>query len=185
MKPVACDRAQLILGVLAAQGVCVKPVVRDLVSRFGPLAMVSRWMPFTDTHYYKSEMGGPLLRRALAFERPVDQGDLVEIKEITNQLEERFSCDGARRVNLDPGLLLPSRFVLATAKDCAHRVYLSRGFYADLTLIYKGGAFKALPWTYPDYKSGPMYDFLTDARRRFLRRGARRERVAFCHQYYK
>ena len=43
--------------------------------------------------------------------------------------------------------------VLATSKSRTHRVYLDRGVWADLTLVFERGEFRELPWTYPDYAS--------------------------------
>ena len=39
------------------------------------------------------------------------------------------------------------RLVLATGKNFTHRVYLSRGIWADLTLIFQKGDWLDLPWT--------------------------------------
>jgi hypothetical protein len=159
--------ARLVIGVFTEQKNLVAEVVRALVDRFGPVDMVSPWMPFSDTSYYAEEMGGPLFRRVVSFARFVDQETLAEIKLCTNALEEAFSREGRRRVNIDPGLLLHSRFVLASAKDYTHRIYIGKGIYADLTLTYRDGAYRALPWTFPDYSDKGMIDFLTDARRRY------------------
>lgn len=145
----------------------ISRVAAALIEGFGPVDMVSPWMPFSDTPYYAAEMGGPLFRRVFAFSRHVGQGTLAEIKGCTNALEEDLSLKGRRRVNLDPGLLLHARFVLATAKDHAHRIYLGKGIFADLTLTYREGAFRPLPWTYPDYTEPSMIGFLTDVRRRY------------------
>ena len=75
---------------------------------------------------------------------------------------------GKRRVNIDPGYMARSRFVLATGKDFAHRIYLNRGIYADLTLIYARNGFQRLPWTYPDYGSPLMMDYLEKIRRKYI-----------------
>ncbi len=49
-----------------------------------------------------------------------------------------------RPVNIDPGYLNLGKFLLATTKDQAHRVYLRDGVYAEVTLRYQAGAFE--PW---------------------------------------
>ena len=38
--------------------------------------------------------------------------------------------------------------VLATGKNYTHRIYLSKGIYADLTLVFHQGSFQTLAWTY-------------------------------------
>ena len=75
--------------------------------------------------------------------------------------------DGKRSVNIDPGYLLYERFVLATGKNYSHRIYVGQGIYADLTLIFQKGAYRPLPWTYPDYADAPMADFLMEVRHKY------------------
>jgi hypothetical protein len=124
-------------------------------------------MAFDYTRYYEPEMGDRLVRRMFSFRHLVHQADLPGIKTFTNDLETRFSNDGRRTVNIDPGYLLHERFVLATGKNFTHRIYLSDGIYADLTLIYQNNTFQALPWTYPDYVGEKMIRFLSLVRRRY------------------
>ena len=159
---------KLVIGVFTADRSLIHAVADQLAHRFGRPDMVSPWLAFDETDYYTREMGGPLARRLFAFDRLVDPVDLVEIKVAANALEALFSRDGRRRVNIDPGYLARSRFVLATGKDHTHRIYLSRGIYADLTLIYTAGAFQRLPWTYPDYGSGPLQGYLKKIRNKYL-----------------
>jgi len=130
--------------------------------------LVSPWMAFDYTPYYEPEMGGGLVRRMFSFRDLVRQGDLPRIKTFTNEVERRFSRDGRRTVNIDPGYLLHERFVLATGKNFTHRIYVGQRIYADLTLIFQKGAFRTLPWTYPDYGDRSLIDFLTLVRNRYM-----------------
>jgi len=75
------------------------------------------------------EMGKPLFRQFLSFEKLISPEQLVEIKLFTNQLEQESAEQGRRRVNLDPGYLSLDHLVLATGKPCAHRIYLSQGIW--------------------------------------------------------
>jgi hypothetical protein len=93
---------------------------------------------------------------------------LADIKCFTNDLEDRSSAEGKRLINVDPGYLLPERFVLATGKNYTHRIYLKAGIYADLTLIYYKGQFRPLEWTYPDYAGEPVIGFLESVRDKYL-----------------
>jgi hypothetical protein len=113
-------------------------------------------------------MGAPLYRRMIAFKELIEQDALADIKHQTDDLEGRFSRDGRRRVNIDPGYLLRERFVLATGKNFSHRIYLRRGIYADLTLMYHKGGWQTLPWTYPDYAEPQMQAFLIKVRRKYV-----------------
>jgi hypothetical protein len=67
-------------------------------------------------------------------------------------------------LNLDPGVLSLGKFVLATTKDQAHRVYLGDGIFAEVTLRFEAGAFRPWPWTYADYREPAVCDFLKEAR---------------------
>ena len=84
---------------------------------------------------------------------------LPGIKLYTNRLEKRFSQNKkgpSRQINLDPGYICAAKLVLATCKDYAHRLYLGEGIYAEATLRFENGTFRAWPWTYPDYQT-PEY----------------------------
>lgn len=146
----------------------LEPVAQALCRILGDIDVLSSWLPFDYTDYYKTEMGTPLFRRVLAFKDLVPQDGLAGLKLSTNELESTFASDGCRQVNIDPGHLLRERFVLATGKNFTHRIYLERGIYADLTLIYTQGAFKRLEWTYPDYADEPMLAFLTQVRKKYV-----------------
>ena len=77
---------------------------------------------------------------------------------------------GGRRVNIDPGFLLPERLMLATTKPFSHRPYLGRGIYADVTLIYRDKSYRPLEWTYPDYGAPDTLQLLNNLREHCLLR---------------
>ena len=70
-------------------------------------------------------------------------------------------------MNLDPGLLSLSNFILATCKDRSHRIPLRDGIYAETTLIYQDKDFQRLPWTYADYSSDEIKAVLRGFREKF------------------
>lgn len=153
------------------------PVAAELVAGYGPVSFQSPALPFGFTDYYCPEFGTGLQRCLLAFERLIDPGELPEIKLAANRIEDRFlHGDGRRRINIDPGYIALQHMVLATCKAYAHRPYLGRGVYADMTLLYRHGTFQALEWTFPDYGSPAMIAMLNDIRAVYHRR--LRERVA-------
>jgi hypothetical protein len=82
-------------------------------------------------------------------------------------MEEEFRRPAQRPVNLDPGLLSPARFVLASTKPSAHRVPLSAGIYAEIELLYEQGRFRPVEWTYPDYCSEEYRGILEHIRELF------------------
>jgi hypothetical protein len=160
--------AKLVVGVFMHDKGFFEETARSLCETFGPADIVSPWFPFDQTDYYAAEMGAPLARRFMGFDALIQQDALADIKCFTNELELRASKHGKRIINVDPGYLLPERFVLATGKNYAHRIYLKKGIYADLTLIYYKGRFRPLEWTYPDYAGEPIMDFLECVRSKYL-----------------
>lgn len=135
----------------------------------GATDVASPPLAFNFTRYYEPEMGAPLWRLAVSFEALTSPERLVELKHFTASLEQRLAHpDGRRRVNLDPGMLTADHLVLATGKKSPHRVYLGRGVYADLTLIYRDAHFASLPWTYPDYAGAELQLWLGQMRARLL-----------------
>jgi hypothetical protein len=145
----------------------LEAVSQSLVDLYGVIDLLSPWYTFDYTEYYHAEMGGPLHRRVMAFKDLVEQDQLAGIKHATNEVEQRYAVDGRRRVNIDPGILLYERFVLATGKNYAHRIYIGQQIYADLTLVFQQGGYQVLPWTYPDYASDEIRAFLLKIRRQY------------------
>lgn len=160
--------AKLVIGFFLNDSGLVVDLARKLEGRYGAVDMLSSWYPFEFTNYYEREMGQSLRRRLIAFKSLIDQDRLAAIKQATNRLEDEYRRQGRRRVNIDPGYLLAERFVLATGKNFTHRIYIGRHIYADLTLIFQKGAFRALPWTYPDYADARLIDFLTLVRNKYM-----------------
>jgi len=160
--------AKVFVSVISRAPEQIARVLLELADRYGSLDFVSALLPFAYTDYYYAEMGTPLWRRFASFVPLVSQGDLVRIKEEANELEGRMSEGGRRSVNIDPGYLLAERLVLATGKNCAHRIYLDRGIYADLTLVFHQKEYRQLPWTYPDYGEARVRGWLGVLRQKYL-----------------
>lgn len=160
--------AKLVIGIFMGENDLFEALAKELSEQFGDIDLVSSWLPFDYTNYYEAEMGAPLFRRLLAFKTLIKQNDLANIKRTTNNLELKYSKNGKRRVNIDPGYMLHERFVLATGKNYSHRIYMDQGIYADLTLIYTKGAFQKLPWTYPDYTDENMLAYLELVRNKYI-----------------
>ena len=164
-------RAKLFCGLLASDLDLLTEAIRRLRSHVGPTDLESEVWPFDRTDYYQLEMGDDIKRRFVFFEELVSVERLAEIKRLTNDLEAGI-CDDAlhphdrRPVNLDPGYMTLSKFVLATTKDYAHRIYLDRGIYAEVTLHYESGAWHPYAWTYPDYAADTYHEFFKSARER-------------------
>jgi hypothetical protein len=158
---------KLVMGVLMSRSAAREPLLALLCERWGPLDFSGEPFPFTFTSYYDQEMGTPIQRFFASFERLVDPSSLARIKQETNRIEEGFREQGGRTVNLDPGLLSLSRFVLATTKESAHRIPLEEGIYGEITLLYRKGTFQPLEWTYPDFRSERYIAILNGIRARY------------------
>jgi len=162
-------KEKLIIGLLMFDRNRFQELSSRLSEEFGAEDYCSPFQEFIYTDYYAEEMGSPLYRRFLSFEKLVFPDTFADIKLITNRIENEFRNQGKRTVNLDPGLLALSRFSLATTKDNAHRIPLSKGIYAEITLLYANKAFHPLPWTYPDYRSESYAAVLCEIRELYRR----------------
>jgi hypothetical protein len=135
---------------------------------FGPVGLASSVFEFDQTRYYEPTMGSGLRKQLLAFANLVGADCLAPVKLATNDLEAELARTEtyaeARPLNLDPGVLSLGKFLLATTKDQAHRVYLRDGIYAEVTLRFHAGTFEPWPWTYADYREPGMLAFLNEAR---------------------
>ena len=164
---------KLICGMISAKAELFDEAAEALAKAFGPVDLASEIMDFDFTHYYDEQMGSPLHRRFVAFAECVRPDALVEAKLATNAIEGEFAARlggrPARPINLDVGYLEPSKLVLASMKNFSHRIYMGRGVYAEVTLLYRRGRWEPLAWTFPDYASGRYETFLAQARERLMR----------------
>lgn len=136
-----------------------------LKRKFGHLDFESAPLEFSYTDYYKAEMGSNLKRRFISFRKLIAMGDLYRIKLYTNRLEEKFTVNRRRAINIDPGYVDLAKLVLATTKDYAHRIFLRKGIFAEITLTFKGESFSPNDWTYPDYRSKEYSDIFNQIRK--------------------
>jgi len=158
--------AKLIAGLLVSgPDKFMDQVNERLAERFGPIEKISNIILFDKSDYYKKEMGTPLYRYFLSLTPLYPPEALPDAKIATNEIESRFlNEEGGRNVNIDPGILTLQNLVLATTKNYTHRIYLGKGIFADLTLIYQKGAYHPLPWTYPDYREEATRTFFSEVR---------------------
>ena len=155
---------KLIIAVLISRQDMLNKLVKKLTDTFGQIDYKSEFLNFDYTNYYDSEMGSSIKRIFLSFQNLVSPDTLADIKIHTNEIENDFLLDGARKVNIDPGMLSVKRFMLATTKDNGHRIPLQKGIYGEVTLLFVNKNFKALPWTYIDYQSEEYSEILKSIR---------------------
>jgi len=160
---------KIISSLISQKDEWIEMGIEILMEKLGELDFKSQLLPFDFTDYYYKEMGYPLMRKIVAFLPLFSREELVEIKLWTNEVEELLSQNGKRRVNIDPGYISQHNLILATTKEAPHRPYLSKGIFADLTLIYEYGEFRPLKWTYPDYASSTLRGIFKEIRMRYLK----------------
>ena len=163
---------KLIVGILASDERCLAAARDALLASFGPADLVSEAWPFTQTDYYVDELGPHVLRQFVSLEELIHPGDLAEIKLRTNTIEQQLAAFLAtpypRPVNLDPGVIEPSKLILASTKNFAHRIYIGRKMYAEVTLVFDKGQWRSLPYTFPDYHRPEYHGFFSLVRSRLV-----------------
>jgi hypothetical protein len=149
--------------------------VRSLVEgRYGPIDRdgESAASPFPETRTYARTMGAGLLKKLFVVERLWPQDRLAEAKLAAIEMEDAVHRSGAfpveRPVNIDPGLVNDCRVVLASTKDYSHRLYRGQGIWEEVSLVFQEGAWRPLPWTYPDLRAPTYHAFLSGFRERLL-----------------
>jgi hypothetical protein len=166
-EPNEASAVKLITSLFSPQNALIDKIIGELKRLFGPTDWTSPELYFDRTKYYEREMGWPLHRRFISFKDLIRPEELVEIKRTANNLEDAFRKDGKRKVNIDPGYICLERVILATGKNYTHRIYLSKGIYADLTLIFHKGSFRPLDWTYGDYADPKIICYFNDVRKSY------------------
>ncbi len=141
----------------------------DLISeKYGRIDFIGDEYDFDFTDYYADEMGKDLKKRILSFRELIFPETITDIKWFVYKLEKRFSKEDKRLINLDPGYMTKSNFMLTTFKESPHRIYLRNNVYAEIELIYENAGFCVLKWTYPDYRKSEVIDNLTSIRDIYL-----------------
>lgn len=142
---------------------------------FGEIDLESDYQPFDFTDYYKNEMGVSLKQKIFSFEKLIPPNRLSKIKNISNKIELQISQESKkdnvvlinRKVNLDPGYVTLSKFILASTKDGSARIYMERGIFAEITLTFTRKSFKPLEWTYQNYQTELFINFLNSVREKY------------------
>ena len=162
----------MIVGILAANEDCLKTAVEVLAAKLGNIDFVSNVWPFDQTDYYKDQTGENILRQFVSLKKLIDPGQLAEIKLASNELEQKLAARPAlsipRPINLDPGVIEPSKLILATTKNYSHRIYIGEKIYAEVTLVFDKGNWTPFEYTYPDYKQKCYHDFFSKVRTRLV-----------------
>ncbi|HTU23911.1 MAG TPA: DUF4416 family protein [Pirellulales bacterium] len=141
---------------------------------WGAVALDSPRFAFDATDYYEPTMGQGIEKCFWAYEPLADPALLVERKLQANAWEEEYASQAGhaepRPLNIDPGYLTQAKLVLASTKDHAHRIYLARGIFAEVTLFYKDRRWQERDWTFADYRRADYQAFFDECRRVLVER---------------
>ena len=169
-EPTPHSPALLLIAAFSRHDAALDWARARAIETFGPIALQSEAFEFSQTDYYEPTMGPELRKVFFTFERPFDPADMVDVKLLTNAWEqeygERAGHGEPRPLNLDPGYLTLAKLVLASTKDHAHRIYLQRGIYAEVTLYYRHRRWQAHDLTFADYRREDYQQFFSQCRQR-------------------
>ncbi|MBM3243345.1 MAG: DUF4416 family protein [Candidatus Omnitrophica bacterium] len=155
---------KLFIGLIFKDQRYFKEAESILIKKFGKADFKSEIMPFDLTDYYRPELGDGLKRVFISFKRLINPAHISRIKRMTNKIELRLSCSNKRLINIDPGYLDLPKVILASTKDYAHRIYLDKGIFAEITLSFKDNSFTPKECTYPDYRKKEYIDIFNKIR---------------------
>ena len=134
-------------------------IIKELENIFGEIDYISKPIDFQRfTTYYNKEMGENIKieGRMISFKNLGSPSFLADAKILSNKIESKHSIDGRRKVNIDIGYVHHTQFVLASTKHWGNRLYIGKGIYAEITLMYNYGEWKDLEFSYANFKD-PVY----------------------------
>jgi len=166
-KPSNPKPALLFSGILYSDKSYLSKAKEFLLSTFGPAVLETPPVNWNYSEYYKKELGWPIMRTFIFFKDLIDPAEIADIKLKTNDIEASLSSSGKRKVNIDPGYLMLANVVLATTKGYSHRIYLGKGIYGEVTLLYKvkDKTFAPNVFTYSDYQEKNCIEIFLKARK--------------------
>ncbi|QDT10584.1 DUF4416 family protein [Planctomycetes bacterium K23_9] len=142
--------------------------VEKLTGEWGEVAHQSEPLPFVANGYYDEQMGPELKKVLVAFADLQEPGGLADWKHQTIGWEKEYASTAKepekRPLNLDSGYVTQAKLVLATTKDRDHRLYLRDGMFAEVTLNYVAKKWIHHRWTYPDYRTDKVSQFVQRCR---------------------
>ncbi|MGA2032832.1 MAG: DUF4416 family protein [Thermoguttaceae bacterium] len=175
-QPASHPPCLLLLAAFSRHDEALAWARQQAAETWGPPALESPAFHFTETDYYRLSMGPDLKKIFFALGSAFDPAQLTDVKLLTNHWEQQYAAAAGhgetRPLNVDPGYLTLGKLVLASTKDFAHRIYLSRGIYAEVTLYYKHHHWQHHQYTFADYRRPDYQEFFTQCRE-FLHRRQR------------
>lgn len=166
LKDRSSEKAHLFIGMLYSRAEIFNLAKKILEKTYGDILYISQPVQWDSSIFYRDELGWPIYRQFIFFKNSVDPGTLADIKLETIAIEKSFSSSGKRQINLDPGYITLAKVVLASTKNYSHRIYLGKGIYAEITLIFRKDQNLYMPhlFTYRDYQDKICIDMFMNVR---------------------
>lgn len=162
------EKALLFTGLLFNDEIYLNEARQRLLNLFGKILFESPAFDWDYSEYYREELGWPIKRSFIFFDGLINSETLPDIKLLTIEIERDLSRDGKRSVNIDPGYLTLSKVVLASTKNYSHRIYVGKGIFAEVTLIFRNKSYRPHLFTYRDYASDSYIDIFMKARQHLI-----------------
>lgn len=162
------EKAILFTGLLFHNEIYLNEARQRLSSLFGKVFFESPTLEWDYSEYYRAELGWPIKRSFIFFDGLINSETLPDIKLLTGEIERSLSQDGRRAINIDPGYLTLSKVVLASTKNYSHRIYMGKGIFAEVTLIFRNKRYRPHLFTYRDYASDSYIDIFMKARQHLI-----------------
>jgi len=144
---------KLFFGIMFSDKNIYDKCLNDLIKNFGEIEKQSKEYNFDKfTSYYKKEMGSNLIKKIIIFKKGIEGKDLVGIKKFIFEIEKKYSENGKRMVNIDPGFVSKEKVVLASFKKKDFKEDLGNGVFAHEVLRFEDGKVKEFWHTFGDYK---------------------------------
>lgn len=137
----------------------LEKIIDLLKNNFGSIASKSPEYDFDFTDYYEKEFGNDLKKIIIIFSKEINKTDLAEIKIKITEIEKKYSSEGKRRINIDPGYINDKEIVLASFRKKSVKEDLGNGVYAHKVLEFDNGKVKEFWHTFQDYKSKLVQEF--------------------------
>lgn len=126
--------------------------IDELRKIFGEVDFETKDYDFgTFTHYYEKEMGQNLKKKFVFFKKSSEM-NMADAKKSTIELEKKFSSNGKRRVNIDPGYINRDEMGMPTTKYLRFKTLLKDGIYNQVIYRFENGI-KEAEGAFPDFRS--------------------------------
>jgi hypothetical protein len=147
------SNGKLIIAIMFSKKEIYDKALKELIKRFGEIDKEGDEFNFDKfTSYYEKEMGKDLRKKFVVFNKIINKKDLVNIKLLTTEIENKYSKDSKRMINLDPGFLSNKELILASFKAKPFKEYLGKKVYAHIVLRFENDNVATFWHTFMDYK---------------------------------